>query len=290
MLINITNKKTYDQGSTMTIKLLKMLPALKLPALGAFISLSVSLMLALPTHATVVEVRTVAGDFQINLFDETTPQNVENLLSYINAGAYSNNVVHRSVPGFIVQMGGFEYGNAFPPDAIATGAGVTNEPLLSNRRGTVAMAKLAGNPDSATSQFFINLGDNSANLDAQNGGFTVLGQVIGDGMDVVDAIAAMSRFNFGGAFTDTPLRNYTAADISNSVLPTDDNLVIITDVVVIDSTVVTNPDLSPVQNTAATPANSIPDTSLSSGGSSGGAFGFWGLLCIGMLAWRRLSI
>ena len=271
----------------MTIQLLKKLGALKLSTLAAALPLSVSLMLALPIHATVVEVRTVAGDFQINLFDETTPQNVENLLSYINAGAYSNNVVHRSVPGFIVQMGGFEYGNAFPPDAIATGAGVTNEPLLSNLRGTVAMAKLAGNPDSATSQFFINLGDNSANLDAQNGGFTVLGQVIGNGMDVVDAIAAISRFNFGGAFTDLPLRNYTSADGANGVVPNDDNIVIITDVVVVDAAVVTNPNLTPVQNTLATPSNSIPNTSSNNGGSSGGAFGVWALLCLGIMLWRR---
>lgn len=275
----------------MTIKLLKMLSKLKLFAfkqtgLATALSLSASLMLTLPAQATVVEVRTVVGDFQVNLFDETTPQNVENLLSYINAGAYNNNVVHRSVDDFIVQMGGFEYGNAFPPDAIATGAGVTNEPLLSNVRGTLAMAKVAGNPDSATSQFFINLADNSANLDAQNGGFTVLGQVIGDGMEVVDAIAALSRFNFGGAFAAIPLRDYVSTDTE---LPTDDNLVIIYDVVVVDSAVMTNPNLAPVQNTTTAPANSIPDTSLSSGGS-GGAFGLWGLLCIGMLAWRRLSM
>ncbi|MDG1122605.1 MAG: peptidylprolyl isomerase [Glaciecola sp.] len=271
----------------MTIQLLKKLPALKLPALSELLFLCVSLVLALPTHATVVEVRTVAGDFQINLFDETTPQNVENLLSYINAGAYSNNVVHRSVPGFIVQMGGFQYGNAFPPDAIPTGAGVTNEPVLSNLRGTVAMAKLAGNPDSATSQFFINLSDNSANLDAQNGGFTVLGQVIGDGMEVVDAIAAMSRFNFGGAFAEIPLRDYAS---TNTEQPTDDNLVIITDVVVIDAAVVTNPDLNPAQNTLAnpsTPSNSVPDTSLNTGGSSGGALGFSALFGLGLLLWRR---
>ena len=271
----------------MTTKLFKTLPAPKLKGLPTFLSLSLALILALPTQATVIEVRTVAGDFQINLFDETTPQNVENLLSYINAGAYSNNVVHRSVPGFIVQMGGFQYGNAFPPDAIPTGDGVTNEPVLSNLRGTVAMAKLAGNPDSATSQFFINLADNSANLDAQNGGFTVLGQVIGDGMEVVDAIAAMSRFNFSSPFGEIPLRDYAS---TNTEQPTDDNLVIITDVVVIDSTVVTNPDLNPAQNTLANPSrpsNSVPDTSLNTGGSSGGVLGFSALLGLGLLLWRR---
>lgn len=64
-------------------------------------------------------------------------------------------------------------------------------PTRSNVRATVAMAKVGGNPDSATSQFFVNLADNSANLDNQNGGFTVFATVV-EGMDVVDTIAAVA--------------------------------------------------------------------------------------------------
>lgn len=258
----------------------------KIPALCTLLILSVTLS----AQATIVEVRTVAGNFQINLFDEATPENVQNLLSYINAGAYENNVVHRTVPGFIVQMGGFEYANAFPPEAISTGVGVLNEPEFSNLRGTVAMAKLANDQNSATSQFFINLADNSANLDVQNGGFTVLGQVIGDGMAVVDAIAGITRFNFGGAFTDLPLRNYTSEDGTNGVVPNDDNLVIIDDVVVIDSAVVTNPELNPTPNTLINPSAPESGAGLivdNNNGGSGGAFGLWGLLAIGLMVWRR---
>ena len=237
-------------------------------------------------QATVVEVRTSLGNIQINLFDEVTPQNVDNFLGYVNAGAYQNNVVHRSVPGFIVQMGGFEYANRFPPDAISTGAGVTNEPELSNVRGTIAMAKLSGDPNSATSQFFINLSNNASNLDVQNSGFTVIGQVIGNGMEVADALAALPRFNYGGAFTDLPLRDFSVTDANNGVEPNDDNLVVISDVVVIDAATVTNPDIVPVANTLL--SSPTPSTSGSAGGSSGGSLSLWWLVLIGLISARQI--
>ena len=244
------------------------------------------------SQATVVEVRTVLGDFQVNLFDETTPQTVENFLEYVNSGAYASNVVHRSATNFVVQMGGFQYNNEFPPSPIATGTSVNNEPVLSNVRGTLAMAKVGGNPNSATSQFFVNLANNASNLDVQNGGFSVFGQVIGDGMEVVDAIAALSRFNFGGAFNEIPLRDFTSTDANNGNLPTDENLVIITDIVVIDSAVITNPDLNPVRNTLINSNPTTPQPPQSNDGG-GGAFGISALLITGIiciLRRRRQSI
>jgi cyclophilin family peptidyl-prolyl cis-trans isomerase len=93
----------------------------------------------------------------------------------------------------------------FPP--------IQNEPGISNKKGTVAMAKIAGDPNSATSQWFVNLADNGgppANLDTQRGGFTVFGHVTGNGMTTVSAIAAAPIFNFGSPFESLPLRNYTA--------------------------------------------------------------------------------
>ena len=145
-------------------------------------------------------------------------------------------------------------------------------------RGTIAMAKLGSNANSATSQFFFNTANNSGNLDVQNGGFTVFGQVIGDGMDVVDAISDLNRFAFSNTFSEIPLRDYTADDINDNVTPTDSHLVIISDIVVIDATVVTNPSLVPTPNTLI---NNVTVPDLSSGGGGSISFGLLaGLLLI----------
>lgn len=152
-----------------------------------------------------VQVSTSMGNFTLELFRDTSPKSVENFLVYVKSGAYQNAVFHRSVPGFIVQTGGFTVGSNLP--AIPTNLPVVNEYNRSNLRGTVAMAKLGGDPDSATSQWFVNLADNSENLDNQNGGFTVFARVMENGMAVGDAIAALPRYDLGGAFTDLPLQN-----------------------------------------------------------------------------------
>lgn len=269
-----------------------MMKKLSKPLSGAF--LCFSLFTTMTSQATVVEVRTVMGDFQINLFDETTPETVNNFLSYVNSGAYANHVVHRSEPGFVVQAGGLLNSGAIPLDVIATGSPVINEPVLSNVRGTIAMAKLPGNPNSATSQWFINLANNSTNLDVQNEGFTVFGQVLGDGMDVVDAIIQLDRFNFGGNESAIPLRDYTAADASSGVDVTQDNFVTITDIVVTDAATVTNPDITPTPNTLINSGNNNggndDNGNNNTGGSSGGgSVGFGLLLGLGILMFRRIA-
>jgi cyclophilin family peptidyl-prolyl cis-trans isomerase len=134
-------------------------------------------------------------------------------MNYVNDGDYNNSFFHRSVPGFVLQGGGFTFQNNLYGN-VPTDAPIVNEfdPSRSNLRGTLAMAKTAAGPDSATSQWFFNLSDNSANLDTQNGGFTVFGEVLGDGMDVVDAISALPTYDITGihpAFTDVPLNGYT---------------------------------------------------------------------------------
>ncbi len=167
----------------------------------------VLLFLPLAGQATVVRLQTVLGVVDIALFDSEAPRTVANFLGYVNRGAYNNSFIHRSVPGFIIQGGGYTYSTASGVASVTTAPPVTNEysASRSNLRGTIAMAKLGNDPNSATSQWFFNLANNSANLDNQNGGFTVFGRVLGNGMDVVDAIARLPVVNAGGAFTNLPL-------------------------------------------------------------------------------------
>ncbi len=148
------------------------------------------------------------GNFCIELFNDVAPKTVQNFLNYVRGGDYNGTFIHRSVPGFVIQGGGYFYLGATTVTEVPKDPPVVNEFNRSNLRGTIAMAKFGNDPNSA-SEWFINLGNNAANLDGQNGGFTVFGQVIGNGMAVIDAMAARQprdlSFNLGGAFTDVPL-------------------------------------------------------------------------------------
>lgn len=174
------------------------------------------------------------GNFCMELFERQTPVTVANFRNYVDSGAYTQSFFHRSVPGFVIQGGGFKVtaddaGANF--SAVETFDPIMNEFGISNTRGTVAMAKLGGDPDSATSQWFINLADNSANLDAQNGGFTVFAGVLFQGMTLFDDIATLQRVNFGGALSSTPTINF---DVTQT--PQVENFVVINSVVIHDVT------------------------------------------------------
>ena len=129
------------------------------------ISMTALMIASASASATIVEFTTSQGTFKVNLHDETTPETVTNFLKYINDGDYDNTVVHRVVPDFVMQAGGFEFTGDFPLNAIATDSAIKNEPVYSNVRGTIAMAKLGGSVNSATSQWFVNLSDNSGGYD-----------------------------------------------------------------------------------------------------------------------------
>jgi cyclophilin family peptidyl-prolyl cis-trans isomerase len=157
------------------------------------------------------------GIINVVLFDQTgtgAPLTVQNFQSYVNTGSYTNSFIHRSIPGFIVQGGGYTYNNS-TLGTIPSNAPVQNEfsTQRSNLRGTIAMAKLGNNPNSATNQWFFNLADNSSNLNNQNGGFTVFGQALGaSDLTTIDAIAAVRTYNAGGAFTNLPLTQAAISD------------------------------------------------------------------------------
>lgn len=191
------------------------IPAQALDAGGPVVAVDLRNHFNLPTvSGQIAQINTVAGRFNFELLANDAPKTVENFLSYINAGRYQNTFIHRAVSGFVIQGGG--YTAAIPYAHIATFPAVVNEFKLGNIRGTVAMAKLGSDANSATSEWFVNLADNRANLDNQNGGFTVFARVIGNGMNVVDGIANLPRYNIGfdsaGAAASTPLRNVPAGE------------------------------------------------------------------------------
>ena len=149
---------------------------------------------------TIVVLTTSMGNIEIKLATEEAPVTTENFLSYVEDDYFDGLIFHRVIPGFMIQGGGFN------PDGTQK---TTGDPIalesdngLKNERGTVAMARTS-NPDSATSQFFINLVDN-AFLDKSSGsdGYAVFGEVV-EGMDVVDAIAGV-KTSTKGAFQDWP--------------------------------------------------------------------------------------
>ena len=166
-----------------------------------FISLLLALGCIAPAGATDVALCTDAGRVVIELFDDDAPQHAANFLDYTDRGFYAGTVFHRVIEGFVVQGGGF--------DAELRGKRplrtVTNESRngQDNDRGSVAAARTS-DPDSASSQFFVNVTDNPA-LDStrRESGYTVFGRVA-EGMDVIDEIAELPTRGLGGFAADVP--------------------------------------------------------------------------------------
>jgi cyclophilin family peptidyl-prolyl cis-trans isomerase len=154
-----------------------------------------------PDTTSAVRIATSMGNFDIILYSLATPLTVDNFLDYVDATRYDNTFFHRSVASLsdslsIIQGGGYGHG-AGGFTSVSKNASVANEPGISNLEGTVAMAKVGGSPNSATSEFFVNVSDvNASNLDEQNEGFTVFGRVPDAGMAVVFAINGLPTNNY----------------------------------------------------------------------------------------------
>jgi peptidyl-prolyl cis-trans isomerase A (cyclophilin A) len=151
-----------------------------------------------------VRMTTSLGDIVVELFPDAAPRSVENFLERVDEGFYEGLIFHRVIAGFVVQTGGYDADLNYrePP------GNVPNESAngLRNSRGTLAMARLT-DPDSADTQFYINIKDNT-HLDAASGrpGYTVFGRVV-DGMDVVTEIELSDTGRRGGmaGVPDTPI-------------------------------------------------------------------------------------
>ena len=177
-------------------------------------ALLASALIGTNASATTVRLQTTQGTIEISLYDTAAPITVANFLAYVRSGAYTDSLIHRSVPGFVIQGGGYTWNSATNTVAgVASRGMIQNEFSItrSNVRGSIAMAKIGGNPNSATSQWFINLANNASVLDTDNGGYTVFGQVTPASMAVVDAIAALPIVNAGGAFNELPLTSVPAS-------------------------------------------------------------------------------
>lgn len=141
-----------------------------------------------------IVIKTSEGDITVRLFADKAPKTVANFLQYVDEGFYKDTLFHRVIPGFMIQGGGMDLDMKEKP----TRDPIVNESKnrLHNTRGTIAMAR-TNNPDSATSQFFINHRSN-LRLDWAPGraGYTVFGEVI-NGMDVVDFITTTPPHDVG---------------------------------------------------------------------------------------------
>lgn len=236
--------------------------------------------IAAPSLATIVVFETSQGDIEVNLFDTTTPVTVANFLTYVNDSSYNTTVIHRSIPNFVVQGGGFTFNGIGLVD-IADNGTINNEPLYSNVAGTIAMAKIAGNPDSASNQWFFNTVDNSTNLDASNGGFTVFGQVV-SGMETLEAIQNLTHCG------ELALADFTLAQCSDGSVVSFENLVSITNIDISDATVDTASVLSPVLVETETEVEPDVEPETDSGSSSGGGIGLLALFAsVGLLVRRK---
>ena len=228
--------KTFEQ-----IRFLRVLPAASTPVvaapsfslptqnIGVEGFLDIRQLFSDPARPKGAWFDTSQGSFIVALFDSATPKTVANFLGYANRGDYNVTYVHRVAANLVGQGGG-----AGPASATATPtqwravpkqAAVANEPGISNTRGTIAMAKLGNNPDSATNEWFLSLGlngnNNPAILDRQNGGFTAFGRVVGTaGQGVVDSFNNLQRANYGPLITGVSNMSLSEVPVNDLVAPT----------------------------------------------------------------------
>lgn len=159
---------------------------------------------------TLVNMQTSQGNIEIELYDQQAPITTQNFLHYAKSGFYQGTIFHRVIPNFMIQGGGFD--QSFKEKK--TNAPIKNESDngLKNTRGTIAMAR-TNDPNSATSQFFINTVDNqSLNRSTYDDGYTVFGKVT-KGLDVIDHISH-TQTSTHGMYGDVPVKTITIEKVT----------------------------------------------------------------------------
>ena len=157
---------------------------------------------------------TSMGTIVLDLNPNAAPRTVNNFLQYVSSGFYSNLIFHRVIPGFVIQSGGFMTGMS-PVNPPYASINLETPNGLSNLTGTLAMARTS-DPNSATSQFYINVADNT-NLDyvdSNNPGYAVFGKVV-TGLDVVNSIATVPTQSVGG-YSDVPVSDVNIISVSRT--------------------------------------------------------------------------
>jgi len=160
----------------------------------------------------MITIKTNHGDISVELFEEKAPISCENFRQYVTDGHFDGTIFHRVIPNFMIQGGGMDENMSSKPTRDPIKNEADNGEL--NARGTLAMAR-TGVVNSATSQFFINLNNNDfLNNGSRDFGYAVFGRVA-DGMDVVDAIAAVATGTSGG-HQDVPVEAVTILEVTIS--------------------------------------------------------------------------
>lgn len=174
-----------------------------------FLLILVFLQGFLATQAIAVKkpeviIETSKGSFTIELHPDKAPLTVASFLAYVDEGFYDNTIFHRVIPDFVIQGGGFESG--MKPKETRKPVKNESDNRLKNIRGTVSMARMS-HPDTATSQFFVNLAHNSRldYISKYQPGYTVFGR-ISKGMDVIDKISVVETTQRGGG-RDVPVED-----------------------------------------------------------------------------------
>ncbi|KZZ40753.1 peptidylprolyl isomerase [Oleiphilus sp. HI0130] len=182
-----------------------------------FLAISFTLGSMTAIAETIATIKTNKGAIEVVLYDKKTPKTVANFIEYANSGFYNGTIFHRVIPNFMIQGGGFEANmvKKTPKAPIINEA----QPTIQNARGTLAMAR-TNDPNSATSQFFINLVNNNfLNKSTAQPGYAVFGEVT-KGMDVVDTIAKV-KTGRKGPYGDVPTDNIVIESVKIASQPTE---------------------------------------------------------------------